>query len=184
MTDEQRKLVEENIGLVGFAITKYVRSALGDDDVYQVGCLGLIEAAKRYDSSRGTFSAFAVMWITGHIYKYFRSQKSRKELINYNARHLEEVIYDNNTSEKITLIEHVCTTTNTNNEDFFNNAMVQEVISILERYPENECKAFLLYHYLNFTQPEISRILTISQASVSRYLTRAMRKLKMHYDIA
>ncbi len=67
LTDEQRRLVHDNVGLVGV----HLRRSLGSlaqprrdrewDDLFQEGCLGLVQAAVRFRQERGIpFAAFAL----------------------------------------------------------------------------------------------------------------------------
>mgnify|MGYP002521422036 CR=1 FL=1 len=68
--EERNKLVEENLGLVGHICTKVYPSCLGDnfDDFFQIGCLGLVEAADNYDpSTENQFSTYAYKFIAGRV---------------------------------------------------------------------------------------------------------------------
>lgn len=70
MTPEQTKLVEDNLGLVGAVIHKRFWGlclAHGYDEVLQVGRLGLIQAAQRYDAGKGGFASFAARTIWGAV---------------------------------------------------------------------------------------------------------------------
>ena len=70
MTQEQRKNVEDNMGLVGKVIKDKVRQ-LGQpgtpsyDDLFQTGCMGLIKAAMT--DKGGTFSTYAYRLIWNEI---------------------------------------------------------------------------------------------------------------------
>ena len=70
MTQEQQKMVEENMGLVGKVIKDKVRQ-LGQpgvpsyDDLFQTGCIGLIKAAMT--DKGGTFSTYAYRLIWNEI---------------------------------------------------------------------------------------------------------------------
>lgn len=70
MTQEQRKIVEDNMGLVGKVIKDKVRQ-LGQpgtpsyDDLFQTGCMGLIKAAM--SDKGGTFSTYAYRLIWNEI---------------------------------------------------------------------------------------------------------------------
>jgi RNA polymerase primary sigma factor len=59
---------------IGFAVSVakvfYVEGCLTTDDLIQEGCIGLVEAAKRFDIHQGTqFSTYAVWWIRQRIYR-------------------------------------------------------------------------------------------------------------------
>ncbi|NOX57581.1 MAG: hypothetical protein GXP29_01820 [Planctomycetes bacterium] len=67
LTEDQRRLVEENLGLVGLHIRRYVRNtSVGStdrdyDDLFQEGCLGLIQSVRKYNPDSGIpFVAFAL----------------------------------------------------------------------------------------------------------------------------
>jgi len=70
LTDEQRRLVRENIGLVGVHLRRHVRGRPIPTrdrewaDLFQEGCLGLIRAARTFDPQRGIpFAAWALLRI-------------------------------------------------------------------------------------------------------------------------
>ena len=57
----------EHLGLVTFVIKKHFSSTrLEYDDLFQIGCIGLIKATRAFEPSRGAFSSFAVkvIWQT------------------------------------------------------------------------------------------------------------------------
>ena len=73
---ELRNLVVENEGLI-YSIVKKFRGDL--EDLFQVGCIGLIEAYKNYNNSFNTkFSTYAYPYIFGEIYKYVLKNKNIK----------------------------------------------------------------------------------------------------------
>jgi hypothetical protein len=78
LTEEQRRLVEENIMLVPFALHKFVPHLVNEDNL-QMGYIGLCEAAKENDATKGyNFSTFAVtriLWKVRHNEKSARYQK-------------------------------------------------------------------------------------------------------------
>ncbi len=76
LTAAQRRLVSNNLGLIGVHIKRHVcglRFPHFDrewDDLFQEGCLGLIDAAKRYSQSRNmTFATFALPRIRNAVNK-------------------------------------------------------------------------------------------------------------------
>lgn len=63
LTDEQRRLVEEHLPLAYASAWHLQGCGVLLDDLRQEACLGLCEAARRYDASVGTpFAAYARHW--------------------------------------------------------------------------------------------------------------------------
>lgn len=76
MTQEENKLVEENLDLVWWTMNRYYPTTLVTDDredFYQIGCIGLMNAARNYDPSRDEkFSTFAVPQIRRMLSQEFQ----------------------------------------------------------------------------------------------------------------
>lgn len=80
-------LVTHNIALVKSIVKKYTGRGTEYDDLYQIGCLGLLKAIKNYDSAFNVrFSTYAVPMISGEIKRFLRDDgmikvsRSLKEL--------------------------------------------------------------------------------------------------------
>ncbi|MQS38844.1 SigB/SigF/SigG family RNA polymerase sigma factor [Streptomyces katsurahamanus] len=66
-------LVELNLSLVRFAARRFRGRAESDEDVVQVGTIGLIKAINRFDPARGVdFASFAMPTIAGEMKRFFR----------------------------------------------------------------------------------------------------------------
>lgn len=66
-------LIEMNISLVKFVARRFRHRSEADEDVVQVGTIGLIKAIDRFDLSREVeFTTFAVPYILGEIKRFFR----------------------------------------------------------------------------------------------------------------
>lgn len=78
ITEEQKQLVADNMGLVGTVLVKYMKIPISHrnyDDYFQEGCIGLLLASQRFDPSLGfAFSTFAVPTIKGFIQRYRRDR--------------------------------------------------------------------------------------------------------------
>ncbi|MBQ8599921.1 MAG: sigma-70 family RNA polymerase sigma factor [Clostridia bacterium] len=73
------RLVEDNIGLVRMAIKRYRGFGVEEDDLMQIGSVGLIKAARDFDESKQVqFSTYAVAKIIGEIKTYLRDNSSVK----------------------------------------------------------------------------------------------------------
>ena len=69
----------ENEGLIYKIINKY-KPFFELDDLYQVGCMGLIKAFKNYKANYKTkFSTYAYPYILGEVIKYINEFKSIKQ---------------------------------------------------------------------------------------------------------
>lgn len=67
------KLVEENSGLIWSVARRFFGRGVDADDLYQLGCVGLLKAIDGYDESFGTkFSTYAVPKISGEIRRFLR----------------------------------------------------------------------------------------------------------------
>lgn len=67
------RLVEENLGLVRMAVKRYRGFGVEDEDLLQIGSVGLIKAAKSFDQTKEVrFSTYAVAKIVGEIKTYLR----------------------------------------------------------------------------------------------------------------
>lgn len=65
---DPERLVEQYHALVKSVASKHSAAHLSADDLYQEGMIGLLEANKRFDPSRGTqFSTYAHYWISKRI---------------------------------------------------------------------------------------------------------------------
>jgi RNA polymerase sigma-B factor len=72
---DRELLVARFLPLARSIATRYVRRTESFDDVFQVACLGLVNAIDRYDVDRGrAFSSFAVPTIAGEIKRYYRDR--------------------------------------------------------------------------------------------------------------
>ena len=69
----REKLASYNLPLVHSICRRYPPETVEYDDIFQEGCIGLLQALKKYDPSRGTkFSTYAVPFILGMIRSYLR----------------------------------------------------------------------------------------------------------------
>ena len=55
------QMITENSGLIWSVVRKFMGRGVESDDLYQLGCLGLLKARRGFDTSYGTqFSTYAV----------------------------------------------------------------------------------------------------------------------------
>ena len=67
------QIVVENSGLIWSVVQRYQGRGTEREDLYQLGCLGLLKAIQGFDLSYGTcFSTYAVPKIAGEIRRFLR----------------------------------------------------------------------------------------------------------------
>lgn len=79
MTEEQRRLAEENHNLIYGFLNEY---KLDDEDFYDLASIGLCKAAIKYDNNRKEkFSTFAYVCMNNEVKRYYRDYESAKKRI-------------------------------------------------------------------------------------------------------
>ncbi|HKM28203.1 MAG TPA: RNA polymerase sporulation sigma factor SigG [Anaerovoracaceae bacterium] len=71
------KFIKGNLRLVLSVIQRFNNRGENPDDLFQVGCIGLIKALDNFDMSHGVkFSTYAVPMIIGEVRRYLRDNNS------------------------------------------------------------------------------------------------------------
>lgn len=103
--EAREKFVYGNLRLVLSVIQRFNNRGENVDDLFQVGCIGLIKAIDNFDLSQGVqFSTYAVPMIIGEIRRYLRDNnairvsRSLKD-IAYKALHVKERLINDNSKE-------------------------------------------------------------------------------------
>ena len=73
-TDAREQLIAGNLRLVLSVIQKFIGRGENVDDLFQVGCIGLIKAIDNFDAENHDvrFSTYGVPMISGEIRRYLR----------------------------------------------------------------------------------------------------------------
>lgn len=67
------KIIEANTGLIWSIVKRFSGRGYAGEDLYQIGCIGLIKAIQRFDVSYNVrISTYAVPYILGEIKKFIR----------------------------------------------------------------------------------------------------------------
>lgn len=73
----KNELVEGNLRLVLSVIQRFSSSGENPDDLFQVGCIGLLKAIENFDPTLGVrFSTYGVPMISGEIRRYLRDNSA------------------------------------------------------------------------------------------------------------
>ncbi|MBO5955875.1 MAG: sigma-70 family RNA polymerase sigma factor, partial [Clostridia bacterium] len=94
----QNAIVEENVGLVRSVVKKFLNRGHEAEDLFRIGCIGLIKAIQKFDLCFNVrFSTYAVPMIMGEIKRFIRDDgiikvsRSLKELA-MKAMSLQEIM--------------------------------------------------------------------------------------------
>lgn len=75
--EAREKLINSNLRLVLSVIQRFTNRGENPDDLFQVGCIGLIKAIDNFDLSHEVrFSTYAVPMIIGELRRYLRDNNS------------------------------------------------------------------------------------------------------------
>ena len=73
----EEQFIFSNLRLVLSVVQRFLNRSEAPDDLFQVGCVGLIKAVKNFDTSHGVkFSTYAVPMIIGEIRRFLRDNNS------------------------------------------------------------------------------------------------------------
>ncbi len=120
-TAAREKYIEGNLRLVLSIIKRFSSSNENVDDLFQIGCIGLIKAIDNFDSSLNVkFSTYAVPMIIGEIRRYLRDNNSIRVSRSlkdtaYKAIYTREVLTRKNAKEPT--IEEIATEIGISKED-------------------------------------------------------------------
>ena len=166
LTEEQRKLIEENHNLI-YGFLKI--NELDKDEYYDTAAFGLCKAAIKYDSSKGIFSSFAYKCMTSEMYHQW-SYDARK------CRIPKKIIYSYNHFHNVENNEQVVNTdltsfewnkNNNHNRDVADIITEKEKISKFLPLLKEEEWSIVKYLVSGFNQQEIADKFNISHQAVS-----------------
>lgn len=87
--EAREEYIKGNLRLVLSVIKRFSNSDENVDDLFQIGCIGLIKAIDNFDISQGVkFSTYAVPMIVGEIRRYLRDNSSIRV-----SRSLRDIAY-------------------------------------------------------------------------------------------
>ena len=161
-----QQLIEDNMNLVYWVIRNRFPRYITDEDLVQVGMLGLCKAANAWDESKGIFSSFAVKGIHFEIYKEF--ERRNKHKVTYSL----DYEYFDQDHEKITLADTVVGDLDV---DWFDYEALYDALSEPER-------TVVDMRLQGMTMSEIARTLGVSKQSISARLRRARKRLEKAND--
>lgn len=174
---EQQDLVINNQGLIRMVMSRLNVAPYEYDDVFSVGNIGLIKAAKLYDKSKGLkFSTFASQCIKNEILMYYRKENKHKSVLSFND------IMNNDKNKDANDLTFEDTLQDKNSTDFVykieDREILEKIINIVLNYFNKRKISVALYKMAGMNQAEIANELGISRTYVSRIEGYVVQDLK------
>ena len=206
--DARRQLIEGNLRLVLSVIQRFSSRGENADDLFQVGCVGLIKAIDNFDINQPVkFSTYGVPMIIGEIRRYLRdtayrvlqvrdrliAENQREPTVEQIAKELdiprEEVVFAMDAIvDPVSLYEPVysdggdaiCVMDQVSDSKNNDENWTDRIAlkDALKRLSERERRILSLRFYEGKTQMEVSAEVGISQAQVSRLEKGAINTIK------
>jgi RNA polymerase sigma factor (sigma-70 family) len=187
LTEEQKQLVEQNIPLAVMCAKKLYKiyNSLKPDyeELLSEAKLGLCKAAVDFDPEKGfRFSTYAVWIIEGRIRLYLRDKlnlirRPRKGVQGYEASirytyiPLDALINDEDNSNTLhEIIGREC-------EEY---GQIELWESIRKHTNQREQQILIAHFYEGKSQRDIGKMIGVSQVQVSRIMTAAYKRLRLH----
>ena len=172
--------VKGNLRLVLSVIQRFNNRGENVDDLFQVGCIGLIKAIDNFDLSQNVqFSTYAVPMIIGEIIAKELDLPKEDVVFALDAIadpvSLFEPIYHDG-GEAIYVMDQVKDTKNVD-ENWLENIALSEAMKHLD---EREKHILNLRFFQSRTQMEVAEEIGISQAQVSRLEKSALKQLRKY----
>ena len=185
----REELISGNLRLVLSVIQKFSGRGENVDDLFQVGCIGLIKAIDNFDVSQNVrFSTYGVPMIAGEIRRYLRDNSSVRVSRSLGIRREEVVFSLDAISDPVSLFEPVYSDAGESvcvmdqirddrdtDESWLERLALSDAISALG---EREKRILALRYYDGKTQMEVADEIHISQAQVSRLEKNAIAQIK------
>lgn len=172
--EARETLVKRNLRLVYHMSKKYQGTAVPMEDLFSIGCIGLIKAANTFDIHKNTkFATYAARCIENEILMYLRNNKKHSSIIS-----LEEILSEDSDGNTF-LVKDIVSDTKTQAafDRLENESFASYVLTLGLNYMKYTEIIVILYRINNMNQREIAKRLDYSQSYISRLLGKAYHHL-------
>lgn len=173
MTNEQKKMVENNHALIYLVIRSL---GLPVEEHYDLGAIGLCNAAINYVPEKYAFTTYACRCIKNEIIHDYQSRNREKRINNEYLISYDIPVLSADDNERITLIDCI-----KSNESVENEAISRVMYDELVRELGVTDSSILKFFRLGLKQTEIAKITGVTQQNVSRVKRRVENILQCNY---
>ena len=169
LTEEQKKLVEENHNLIYWFAKKY---HVPIEEYYDVLAQGLCMAAYHYDPSKCSFSTYAYLCMNTEMHVEYRKTLRKSEIPQGNIFHYENAWQ---------LSDLIPTNEKTENK-VIDRISYENLISLLNDILNDKDKEVLSYILNGLTMREIAKIEGTSHQAIHNRMKKIREKVKNHMN--
>lgn len=179
MTEEQKRLVEENMDLVPYVVNKFFNRHFDKDDLISIGNIGLIRAAKGYNSNKKIkFSTLAVTSIKNQILNSFAYKGRKRRTLQEGEKLLSlDYLYNTKDGKKFQLSEFIPDDLNVS-DVVVNRVLVEKMLSVLN---ERERKYITLKYDKELMVKEIAEMEGIHVNTIWYVIHVALKKMRSEF---
>ena len=183
--DEQarQQLICGNLRLVLAAVKRFAGRGENVDDLFQVGCIGLIKAISTFRAEKGNrLGTYAVRCIENEMLMYMRSSKKYGNEISIN-----DPVGTDKEGNEIVIMDLLCDDDLSMLEEIDTRLQCARLYTVMSRVlTSREIEILALRYGLSvpgttraeLTQREVGKILNCSRSYISRLEKRAIEKLR------
>jgi RNA polymerase sporulation-specific sigma factor len=157
----EENLIIENLKYVYYVLHKEFPWLAFDEDVYQEGCVGLIKAARTFNSDKSQFSTHAYLAIKHAILIHIRKLTAQKRTPEHANISLNDIPVDIGNEDKA-----------------FHQLECEIVLNDLLQKCNKKERLVIERRLLGYTQKEIAKMLGTWQSYVNRIEKSAIRKMR------
>lgn len=169
LTEEQKKLVEENHNLIYWFAKKY---HVPIEEYYDVLAQGLCMAAYHYDPSKCSFSTYAYLCMNTEMHVEYRKTLRKSEIPQGNIFHYENAWQ---------LSDLIPTNEKTENK-VIDKMSYENLISLLNDILNDKDKEVLTHILNGLTMREIAKIEGTSHQAIHNRMKKIREKVKKSYE--
>lgn len=178
MSDRTKKMVEDNLGLVGMCVKKLDVPIEESNDMFSVGVIGLIKAAQKFDVNKNTkFATFACCCINNEIFMEFRRRKKYSKEISLETpigeQDCDEIVLGDLIGDEKADVEELIQ----------NEEALEKILDIIINHLSSKEKYVVLSAAAGVMQNTLKEELNVSQSYISRIRSRSGKKIKAKMNL-
>ena len=174
----------ENINLIHFVINRFLQNKenlnilCSQEDLFQVGSIGLFHAITSYNEKSGAFSTYATNIIRNRIYNELRDTADRTSDFSVSLDDEDTSYIENNVSLRYNYHETV-------EDKLFEMSQKEVMYAIADRYTGISKKGVLALQLMTegYTCKTIAKIFNTDDKTLTAWISRARSKLKKEPEI-